>query len=611
ILDFSKIEAGSFQLHAEPFDLPGAIEASTELFAQRTAQKNVGLGAYVDPAIPSQVRGDKDRLRQVLINLLGNAVKFTERGAVLVRVELAERDETSCLVRFSVTDSGLGISEENIRLLFQPFSQVDLTATRKHGGTGLGLAISKRLTEMMGGQIGVTSESGKGSTFWFTARLEVCATATSTARQDLRGLSVLIADDNKAHEQLLEEQLTSWGFHVARPPSGTGVLDLVRGSPKLFDVAILDSHLEGVDVLHLARAIKDEPRGREMVVIVTKPMDAWIEKEAMRVAGVAQCVSKPVRSSRLFDAIGDSLNTQRLGAQSPGPGTPLEARPSRQLADIAKRKGAMILLAEDNPINQELATEILRQAGYDCQTVVTGIEAVDAAMTAKFDLVLMDCQMPEMDGLTATGLIREKENLGMVLCRGGGRLPIVALTANALQGEPQRCRAAGMDDYMSKPIDPDLLVAKIEALLPEAPGEGAEAGSSAAAAPARADKPEIPAAIDLATLLTRCVNNRELAAKVLDMFRQQAPKDMDALETALATGDLATAARLSHALKGCGANLSARAVMEAASALETLCRDGQGENTFEYFQTLHDAVGSCIAGVGPLLSELTGQKASV
>ncbi|MBI5652201.1 MAG: PAS domain S-box protein [Chloroflexi bacterium] len=447
ILDFSKIEAGKMLLESIDFDLAPVIEGAVEVLAARAREKSLGLMAFVSPDIPRRLRGDPNRLRQVLLNLLGNAVKFTARGEVHVRVELRAQTPHDVTLHCAISDTGIGIPESARARLFQPFTQADGSTTRKFGGTGLGLAICKRLVEMMDGEIGVASVESIGSTFWFTARLETTdAPAQSVA--SLRGLRVLVVDDIKSHREIVCSYVSSWGMRGANVADGAEALSVLRqavAAREPFDLAIVDWRMPDLDGWALARAIKHDPDlSATQLILLTAFDERGKGEEALR-SGFVAYLTKPVKQSHLFDAI------TRVFAKDAS--TPSVAVRSPNQTESAPQNDQLILLAEDNPINQKVALLQLGKLGYRAQTVTTGAEAVRATLehADTYALVLMDCQMPEMDGFEATRAIRKAE------LTSGRHLPIIAMTANAMEGDRDRCIAAGMDDYISKPVNLEKL----------------------------------------------------------------------------------------------------------------------------------------------------------
>jgi two-component system sensor histidine kinase/response regulator len=479
ILDLSMIEAGRMELVHIDFSVAAAVEEATELLAERAHSKRLELLSRVDPKIPATLRGDPGRFRQVLINLLGNAIKFTERGEVVTTVEVAHEGADSVELRVAVRDSGVGITPEARSRLFQPFSQADSSTTRKFGGTGLGLAICRRLVELMGGEIGVDSEPGQGSTFRFTVRLErvpegAADPAAETAA--LRGARALIVDDNATNRVFLREQLRVWGMEADEAADGPTALERLRAAAAAgsgHQVALLDMQMPGMDGLALARAIKADP---DLAGIKLLLLSSWAEaghSGESREAGIDARLPKPVRASRLLahlvaflgrGSIPVPVSPERVAAE------PLASPPTRS---------ARILVAEDNAVNQKLIARLLEKKGHRVDVVGNGREAVEAVTRVGYDLVLMDVQMPEMDGLEATQRIRAADRPTVA------RIPIIALTANAMQGDQERCLAAGMDDYLSKPVKPSDLAAALDRWILEESGGSVlkESGGSVAAPP--------------------------------------------------------------------------------------------------------------------------------
>jgi signal transduction histidine kinase/CheY-like chemotaxis protein len=441
ILDFSKIEAGKFDLETTDFDLVTAVEDSVELLAKQAHQKGLELTCLVDERLPPIVGGDPTRIRQVLVNLVANAVKFTEHGEVAVRVSGGEMRNGRVVARVIVRDSGIGIAQTSLPRLFQPFQQADGSTTRQYGGTGLGLAICKRLVELMGGDIGVESTQGSGSTFWFTVPLEVReASANLPSAAALEGLRVLCVDDHATNRMLLRAHLRAWKVQMDEAMAGDVALDLLRAAAttdRPFGLVIADYCMPRMDGITLATTIRNDPALAKLpVVMLTSYADRTRNAQA-RAAGIRRVTTKPVRRAQLLDAMLAALAPEPEAGASPGPAaTPVEAPVNAH---------ARILVAEDNPVNQQLARAMLKRFGYQADVAGNGQEAVDGVMAVSYDLVLMDCQMPVMDGFEATRIIRERE--------GDARhTRIIAVTANAMEGDRERCLAAGMDDYLPKPF---------------------------------------------------------------------------------------------------------------------------------------------------------------
>ena len=461
ILDLSKVEAGKLELDSIEFDLHETVEETVELLAEHAQKKGLALMYLVGDDIPSAVRGDPTRLRQILTNLIGNAIKFTERGEVVVRVVALKQDEESVWVRCEVSDTGIGIAPEDRSRLFTVFSQGDGSTTRKYGGTGLGLSIAKRLALMMDGDIGVESTPGVGSSFWFTARLATCAASPQPGpgtRRALAGVRVLIVDGNDTNRAILGQQVGSWGMLTDGAGNGQCALEALRlaateGVP--FDMGLLDRHLPDMDGLELARTMKADPTLAAMSLVMLAPAGLWGDETEARQAGVAGYLCKPVRRSVLYNALVSLIHpSAEVSAVTP--------RSSPELVPDPSLEGRYILLAEDNIVNQEVALAILTNLGCRVEVAADGRAVLEALEQATFDAILMDCQMPELDGFETTRLIRERE-----AARGQAPLPIIALTAHALSADREHCLNAGMDDYLSKPFTEEQLRAVLTLWLPQ------------------------------------------------------------------------------------------------------------------------------------------------
>jgi two-component system sensor histidine kinase/response regulator len=458
ILDFSKVEAGMLEMENLEFSVQAVLGDVLDLLAGSVHAKGLELIAAVDPTVPSVVSGDPGRLRQVLTNLIGNAVKFTLTGEVVVRVG-AEQDGKETVIRFDVADTGDGIAPNKLESIFAPFVQADTSDSRKYGGTGLGLAISTQLVAMMGGSCGVSSRLGEGSNFWFTIRVPSVQgdTALSPVDADLIGVAVLVVDDNATSRVALSDYLGSWGMVVTTADSGdAGVAALRDGAidGRPFAVAILDHSMSDVDGRELATAIGDDPAIRTRLVLMTgMGQDPGHLDPAA--SGTCSTLSKPVHPEDLLTSVRTALGLSDVG--------PTDERPAEPLAPTAGVRSGHVLLAEDNAINQKVAVAMLSGAGYRVDTVSNGAEAVAAAATHPYDLILMDCQMPELNGYEATAAIRASE--------GSGRhIPIIAMTAAARQEDRERCLAEGMDSYLAKPVNMAALLALV--------GQFVESGSS-------------------------------------------------------------------------------------------------------------------------------------
>jgi two-component system sensor histidine kinase/response regulator len=457
ILDYSKVSAGKLVFEEIDFEPAQVAEGVTKLMAEAARKKGLELILKLDPEIPNFVRGDPTRLRQVLANLIGNAAKFTEQGEVVVSIKLLSASETEVVVRFSVKDTGIGISAEALRGLFQPFHQADGSTTRKYGGTGLGLAISMQLVERMGGKIEVESEPGKGSTFFFDAHFGFTTQSESAsgARKDLSGLRVLVVDDNYTNRQIVTQQIAAWGVVNEAVPSGSDALTLLRDRAVSdpFDVAIIDLAMPGMDGLMLARLIKTDPDIAGTRLLMMSSIGGRGELGA-NAAPIEEWLIKPVKQADLYQSLA-ALSTTSLARHEANRAAP-EPDTLRE-----RRSHFRVLLAEDNALNQIVAGHQLLKLGYAADFVSSGVDALEALAAHPYQLVLMDCMMPEMDGFETTAELSRRE------AETGRHTIVVAMTANALEGDRERCLAAGMDDYLSKPVNMKQLAKTLDHWLIE------------------------------------------------------------------------------------------------------------------------------------------------
>ena len=569
ILDFSKIEAGKLNLEIIEFDLRTAIEESLDLLAERASFKGLNLACLFHADVPRELLGDPGRLRQIVMNLAGNAIKFTERGEVVIQVTVDAQTELEATIRIEIMDTGIGVSEEAQERLFESFSQADGSTTRKYGGTGLGLAICKRLVAMMGGTIGVTSQPGQGSCFWFTASLRKHAGAASCAAPPaavLAGLRALIVDDKAINRKILELLTKKWGMHPTLVDSGPAALDHVGlhpGRPP-FDVAILDADMGAMGGLELARLMKERADWAGIHLVLLTSFGRRGDATAAREAGLAAYLTKPIRERQLHDCL-VAVMTQQPGAFGALPSdTPSPLITRHTIAETKAKASLRILLAEDNIINQKVAVCLLERLGYRLDVVANGFEAVEALSRIPYDVVFMDCQMPEMDGFQATRVIREREALlakreehGEIRTTGGERrgtprVPIIAMTANAMQGDREWCLAAGMDDYVAKPITVEALAEVLGRWVPPVASPAPQTGMGPI---------DEEAAID--PLIFNGI--RELSGDeapdflmtIVGHFLKDVPESVEQMRQALARADLSELAHLAHRLKGSASNVGA------------------------------------------------------
>jgi len=575
ILDFSKIEAGKLGLEDMDFDLHGLIDDLASSMAFLAHEKGLEMVCSVDAEVPARISGDPGRLRQILTNLAGNAVKFTRSGEVSIRVSAVgfgddENVADACLLRFSVKDSGPGIPADKIEMLFSKFFQVDASTTREYGGTGLGLAISKQLVELMGGDIGVESELGKGSEFWFTARFGVSKETSLTSPQppvSLSNVRVLVIDDNATNREILCTRLGLWGM---RPddandgPSGLRAMYRAVSEKDPYQVAIVDMQMPDMDGEAVGRAVKsDAALGGTRLIMLTS-MGEQNDAERMRNSGFVAYAIKPVRHEELKLLLCDVLNSPATLAAD------RQRKSNLPLVNFADRN-VRILLAEDNITNQQVALGILKKLGLSADVAGNGRLAVKALKTTPYDLVFMDVQMPEMDGFEATKKIREME--GALPSR---RVPIIAMTAHAMQGDKVRCLDAGMDDYLSKPVSLQAVIKILKKWLPKTPGP-AEAESPQASPDSEVAVSPSPMVFNRSDLLERLGGEEELVDDIIQTFLDDTPLRMEALRRCMESGDVIGAGREAHSIKGSSASMGAVALSEIASELENAIKAGESE----------------------------------
>jgi signal transduction histidine kinase/CheY-like chemotaxis protein/HPt (histidine-containing phosphotransfer) domain-containing protein len=566
LLDFSKIEAGKVDLENINFDLRVALDEVTNLVALKANEKDLEYVAMVHPEVPSLLCGDPGRLRQILINLVGNATKFTEKGEVAIRVTLHDENTTRATVRFSVTDTGIGIPRDRMDRLFQSFSQVDSSTTRKFGGTGLGLTISKQLAEMMGGQIGVESEEGKGSTFWFTAVFEKQPEGNNkrvVVPKDIKEKRILIVDDNANNRYVLREQLKSWGCRYGEVSSGVQTLEELRqavAGKDPYEISILDMQMPEMDGETLGKKIKQDPDLKNTILVMMTSMGQRGDARRFEKIGFAAYLTKPVKKSKLYNCLSSVAGLQEdTGNEQPA------AIVTRHSLAEDKKHGVHILLAEDNIINQKVLKSTLKKLGYNADAVANGKEAVKALEMMSYDIVLMDCQMPEMDGYDATGEIRKPESKVL-----NHEVPVIAITANAMKGDREKCLKAGMDDYLSKPIYPKELSDMLEKWI------GKQNSSQQEEATVRDIEP-VKNIFDKAGLLDRLMGDQKLANKIVGEFLEDAPHRFTALKEALDNGDAPSVQFQAHTIKGQSANMGGEALSETALEIEKAGRAGDLE----------------------------------
>jgi PAS domain S-box-containing protein len=565
ILDFSKIEAGKLQFETLDFDLRESVEGVARLLADRTQAKGVEMVTLIERGVPTRLRGDPGRVRQVLTNLAGNAVKFTEQGEVVIRVSRENGTDTHATLKFDVIDTGIGIPEEAQGRLFQPFSQADGSTTRRYGGTGLGLAISKQLVEMMGGRISLTSAEGKGSTFSFTARFEKQPGADSVrpARTELEGLRLLVAAARHATREMVGAECSGHAMSVCEATSGAEALETLRGEAARgapCDIAVLDLRLGEMDGLTLARKIKSDPAIASTRLVMLTPL-GFYKDDLVKAAGIEAIVTKPVKQSQLLDRLAKVISGAEHSTESESA--------AAQLAPARALSHARILIADDNLVNRKVALGQLRQLGYSAEAVASGPEVLEALEKQTYDLILLDCQMPEMDGYEVTAEIRRREGASK-------HTPIVAVTAHAMEEARKKCLDAGMDDYLSKPVKVEALAAVLDRWVPGA-GESAEVSV------------EESFAVDLFANMRKFAGNAvspELVIEVIELFLADAPARLEAMREGLARDEAGAVGKAAHALKGGCHYVGATKMAELCNKLEDLGHAGAVEGMEGYLSAL-------------------------
>ena len=570
ILDFSKIEAGKLELEQLPFDLRETIGTTLHTLASRAAAKGLELAVHIPPDVPNDFVGDASRLRQIIVNLVGNAIKFTSRGEVVVVVESEFVGQTGVGLRVAVRDTGIGIPPEKQVKIFEAFSQADASTTREYGGTGLGLAITSQLVQIMGGRVWLESRPGKGSTFYFTARFPQAPQPLQSkvaALETLHDLPVLIVDDNDTNRLICRELINNWGMKSTSAGGGQEALAAMRrasDSGQPFRLVLLDVMMPIMDGFDTLKLMHEIPHFDNTTVIMLSSAGRSEDRRRAAELGVARCLTKPVTQSQLFNAISQSLGT---AVSESRPFVSMNDRPS----DFVPRR---ILLTEDGVVNQKVANELLTKRGHFVTIANNGQEALKVLQDKEFDLILMDVQMPIMDGFAATAAIRENE-------KGSQRhLPIIAMTAHAMAGDRERCLNAGMDAYVSKPFRPSELfraVEQIQSSKIEMPMQTDGAADQSAISPLTNVSPAPPAeepAFDRAEALERVGGSEAILQELVELFRVECAKQMAEIRERREAGDLPGLGRAAHTLKGSVGIFAAQAAFDAALRIEQMGRDG-------------------------------------
>ena len=579
ILDFSKVEAGKLELESVDFPLRASLGDTLHLLAFRAHQKGLELTNDVLLDVPDGLVGDPVRLRQIIVNLVGNAIKFTEQGEIDVQVETVSHRDDAVELRISVRDTGIGVPPERQQVIFDSFSQADDSTTRLYGGSGLGLTITARLVRMMGGRIWVESEPDQGSTFSFTATFGLtdgaAATVPRVLQLEAKDLPVLVVDDNATNRRVLERILRSWQMRPATVESGEAALDEIReglSSGRPYPLALVDCVMPGMDGFELARRIRESPELSSTAIVMLTSADRLGDAARCRELGIKGFLIKPIKQAELRKAIAEAL------ADLPAEKAESHEEPVVLNGDM---KNLRILVAEDNQVNQMVARRMLEKSGHDVVVAADGKQALAALEQERFDVVLMDVHMPVMDGFETTAAIRHRQD------GSGDRTPVIAMTANAIEQNLEQCLAAGMDAYITKPVQRDDLLRVIESTLIPAQVDGDENG-----------------AIDIDAALARIDNDREHLHELASIFLEEYPKLSDGLRSALETGDSKALERAAHSFKGSAGIFSAAHAVAAAQRLEDIGRAGDLVDARE----AHDALQQELVKVKQSLEETIGME---
>jgi CheY-like chemotaxis protein/HPt (histidine-containing phosphotransfer) domain-containing protein len=578
ILDFSKIESGKLELEEQPFDLRSCIEEALDLLAPKASEKKLDLVYQMDDEVPGMVIGDVTRFRQVLVNLLSNGIKFTATGEVVVHVKLLSRPAKGPLhLHFSVADTGIGIPVDRLARLFKSFSQADASTTRHYGGTGLGLAISKRLVELMGGKMWVESVPQKGSTFYFTLSLEpsgLDAPLNQVPQPQLSELRLLVVDDNPTNCRLLMQQTGKWGMQTRSTQSAAQALEWLR-SGEAFDIALLDMQMPAMDGLMLASEIRKLPGRETLPLILLTSMGMRRDHPDLARNAFASCLTKPIKPAQLQQVLLRVLS---------GTKPVVKTLPTNHKLDptLAQRLPLRVLLCDDNAINQKVALRLLQQMGYRADLAANGVEALAALDRQQYDLIFMDVMMPEMGGLEATRLIRQRQQLKSKFPNYKSSIIVVAMTANAMQGDREKCLGAGMDDYIAKPVRIEDVRAIVERW--GAAARASEAGIKLEMAPECTEVPEQKAPspgpireapVDMARLLEFTDGSAENLRELVTLYLDQTSEQMEQLETAIGAGETTEVRRLAHSCAGASSTCGMRRLVPLLREMETQGMEGK------------------------------------
>jgi two-component system, sensor histidine kinase and response regulator len=592
VLDYSKVEAGQLHLEKIDMDLRDVFEDVGRLVAMQAHSKNLDVIVQVDPSLPDLVVGDPGRMRQVLLNLGSNAVKFTEKGKVHMSLLVTHRDSRQMTVRCEVRDTGIGIPAHRIGRLFKPFSQVDSSMTRRFGGTGLGLSIVRSLVELMGGQVRVESTLGVGSVFWFTATFEHSNLQLSAApaKTTLASKRVLIVDDHETNRRVLVAQVQRLKIETAEAATAEDALRLLsaaydEGRP--FDAALIDQHMPQTDGAQLGTSLTSDPRFRSVRLVLLTSLGRRGDARRFSELGFSAYLLKPVTHRDLTDCLNLLLSEQAVPAAHMAT-QPIITR--HQLRALRSRQQPLLLLVDDNPVNQKVGKALLERLGYRVDLAANGKEALHSWEQGRYDAILMDCQMPEMDGYQATREIRKREN-------GERRIPIVAVTAHAMTGAEEECLASGMDAYQSKPLDRDKLAKCLATLLPEqnepeadAPSKERATDSIATPGIENAARNSEAAPVDWNKIEQAAGGDNEFALELADTFAQSSRQAIERIESALASNDIAAVQRAAHSIKGAAGSIGAVTSRTLAANLEDAAKANDAAKATLLFTALKNEV---------------------
>lgn len=586
ILDFSKIEAGKLDLDRRVFDIRETAGDTMKSLALRARSQQLELACHIAPNVPAALWGDPHRLRQILVNLVGNAIKFTDQGEVVLHVGVESQSDDTAVLHFTVSDTGIGVPEGKLASIFEAFEQADSGPTRRFGGTGLGLTICARLVSLMGGTIWVESVLGQGSNFHFTAQFDVSRDAPVTIPSDavvrLNGTRVLVVDDHGTNRRIYQEMLANWGLRPSLATGGREALGLLSAATRAgqpFRLLLTDAEMPGVDGFSLVQQIRENPKLADIVIILSSSADRPTDLVRCKELGIAACLIKPVKQSELFNAIAEALGVTMAEDAREVSGS--------EMASV-EVPSLNVLLAEDNRVNQKLAVGLLKKWGHHVTIAENGLDAVNAWKSGDFDLIIMDVQMPELDGLQAATMIRRAEQ-----AQGNSHIPIIAMTAHAMAGDREDCLAAGMDGYVAKPLRMRELQAAIAGLFTPSSVPQDEQLPPVGSAP--------PTPLDWNQALATCAGDRELLIDVLGAFLQEMPRLVSQLSAALVSQDDATARRMAHTVKGSLRPFGETIAGSLAQRLEEEVRSGNLALAAEIFIQLQQVLDPVLREVADVV----------